>query len=98
MPRADRIGFDLQLRIVQFYDTKGQDLRKNKLIFRVRQIRQGGWPDESWELTFKRPRAGLRNGRELRHQYDDVAQLQKKKFKEELVRGEHPGTMTSNLF
>jgi hypothetical protein len=87
-------SIDSQLRIVQFYDTKGQDLRKNKLIFRVRQIRQGGWPDDTWELTFK-CRAP---------EYDKAAgfntdttfgKLQKKKFKEELIRGDRPGTMKS---
>ena len=31
-----------------------QELRKNSLIFRMRQIlRQGGWPDDTWEITFK---------------------------------------------
>src|ERR1700740_1076931 len=58
---ADRLGvyyepvesIGSQLRVVQFYDTRSEDLRKNQLIFRIRQIRQGGWPDESWELTFK---------------------------------------------
>src|SRR6185437_3177225 len=97
---ADKLGvayepvesIDSQLRIVQFYDTKAEDLRKNKLIFRIRQVREGGWPDESWELTFK-CRAP---------EYDKAAgfdtdttlkQLQKKKFKEELIRGDIPGTM-----
>jgi hypothetical protein len=83
-----------QLRIVQFYDTKNEDLRKNKLIFRIRQIREGGWPDDMWELTFK-CRA---------QEYDKAAGfntdttlglLQKKKFKEELIRGEALGTMES---
>ncbi|HXO17257.1 MAG TPA: hypothetical protein VN909_03725 [Candidatus Dormibacteraeota bacterium] len=87
-------SLDSQLRIVQFYDTKGEDLRKNKLIFRVRQIRQGGWPDESWELTFKcrapeyEKAAGFDTDTTL-------TKLQKKKFKEELVRGDRPGTMES---
>lgn len=97
---ADKLGvayepvesLDSQLRIVQFYDTKSEDLRKNKLIFRIRQVREGGWPDESWELTFK-CRAP---------EYDKAAgfdtdttlkQLQRKKFKEELIRGDIPGTM-----
>jgi hypothetical protein len=87
-------SLDSQLRVVQFYDTKGEILRKNKLIFRIRQIRSGGWPDESWELTFK--------CRAL--DYDSAAgfntdttltKLQQKKFKEELIRGEMPGTMKS---
>lgn len=87
-------SLDSQLRIVQFYDTKGEDLRKNKLIFRVRQIREGGWPDESWELTFKcrapeyEKAAGFDTDTTL-------TKLQKKKFKEELVRGDSPGTMES---
>lgn len=85
---------DSQLRIVQFYDTKGQDLRKNKLIFRTRQIRQGGWPDESWELTFKCRAPEYEKAANF-DTNTTMAQLQKKKFKEELVRGEHPGTMTS---
>jgi hypothetical protein len=85
-------SIDSQLRIVQFYDTKNQDLRRNKLIFRIRQIRQGGWPDESWELTFKcrapeyAKAAGFNTDTTL-------TKLQKKKFKEELLRGERPGTI-----
>jgi len=83
-----------QLRIVQFYDTKNQDLRKNKLIFRIRQLRDGGWPDESWELTFKcraedyEKAAGFNTDTTL-------SKLQIKKFKEELIRGEAPGSMDS---
>ena len=87
-------SLDSQLRIVQFYDTKNQDLRKNKLIFRIRQIREGGWPDESWELTFKcrapeyDKAAGFDTDTTLKN-------VQLKKFKEELIRGESPGTMES---
>lgn len=87
-------SLDSQLRIVQFYDTKNEDLRKNKLIFRIRQIREGGWPDESWELTFKcrapeyEKAAGFDTDTTL-------TKLQRKKFKEELIRGDAPGTMTS---
>ncbi|HEY1428114.1 MAG TPA: hypothetical protein VGF18_00945 [Candidatus Tumulicola sp.] len=87
-------SLDSQLRIVQFYDTAAEDLRKNKLIFRIRQIRQGGWPDDSWELTFKcraddyEKAAGFDTDSTL-------TQLQRKKFKQELVRGETPGSMNS---
>ncbi len=85
-------SLDSQLRIVQFYDTEAEDLRKNKLIFRIRQVREGGWPDETWELTFKcrapdyEKAAGFDTDTTL-------PQLQKKKFKEELIRGEVAGTM-----
>jgi hypothetical protein len=87
-------SIDSQLRIVQFYDTKNQDLRKNKLIFRIRQIRQGGWPDESWELTFKcrAPEYDKAAGFDTNTTF---TKLQKKKFKEELIRGDLPGTMQS---
>jgi hypothetical protein len=87
-------SIDSQVRIVQFYDTKNQDLRRNKLIFRIRQIRQGGWPDESWELTFKcrAPEYGKAAGFDTNTTF---TKLQKKKFKEELIRGETPGTMQS---
>lgn len=85
---------DSQLRIVQFYDTKGEDLRKNKLIFRIRQIREGGWPDESWELTFK-CRAPEYERAAAFNTDTTMTKLQKKKFKEELIRGDAPGTMVS---
>jgi hypothetical protein len=87
-------SIDSLLRIVQFYDTKAEDLRKNKLIFRIRQIRQGGWPDESWELTFKcrapdyEKAAGFNTD-------TTMTKLQKKKFKEEVIRGEGAGSMAS---
>lgn len=87
-------SIDSQLRIVQFYDTKSEELRKNKLIFRIRQIRQGGWPDESWELTFK-CRAPDYDKAAGFNTDTTMTKLQRKKFKEELIRGESPGTMTS---
>jgi hypothetical protein len=87
-------ALDSQLRIVQFYDTKSEDLRKNKLIFRIRQIRSTGWPDESWELTFK-CRAPDYDKAAAFDTDTTLTKLQRKKFKEELIRGETPGTMTS---
>jgi hypothetical protein len=87
-------SLDSQLRIVQFYDTKNEDLRKNKLIFRIRQVREGGWPDEIWELTFKCRTPSY----EQAAAFDTdttLPRLQKKKFKEELIRGDSPGTMAS---
>jgi hypothetical protein len=85
---------DSQLRIVQFYDTPDQTLRKNHLILRVRQLRQGGWPDESWEVTFKlrhpdhSKAAGFNSNSSFPHQ-------QKKRFKEELLHGDSLGSITS---
>jgi hypothetical protein len=87
-------SIDSQLRIVQFYDTKNEDLRRNKLIFRIRQIRLGCWPDDSWELTFK-CRAPEYDKAARFNTNTTFTKLQKKKFKEELIRGETPGTMRS---
>jgi hypothetical protein len=87
-------SLDSQLRIVQFYDTKTEDLRKNKLIFRIRQIREGGWPDDSWELTFKCRTPDYKQAAAF-DTNTTYTQLQKKKFKEELIRGDLPGTMAS---
>lgn len=87
-------SLDSQLRIVQFYDTKNQDLRKNKLIFRRRQLRQAMWPDESWELTFKCRTPDYDKAAAFDTD-TTMSKLQKKKFKEELIRGDVPGTMAS---
>ncbi len=85
-------ALDSQLRIVQFYDTEAEDLRKNKLIFRIRQVREGGWPDETWELTFKCRASDYEKAAEFDTD-TTLPRLQKKKFKEELIRGEVTGTM-----
>jgi hypothetical protein len=87
-------SLDSQLRIVQFYDTVSEDLRKNKLIFRIRQIRESGWPDESWELTFKCRTPDYEKAAAFNTD-TTMTKLQKKKFKEELIRGDSPGTMVS---
>ncbi|MBV8148594.1 MAG: hypothetical protein JO092_05860 [Candidatus Eremiobacteraeota bacterium] len=87
-------SLDSQLRIVQFYDTKNEALCKNELIFRIRQISEGGWPDESWELTFK-CRAPEYDKAAAFNTDTTLTKLQKKKFKEELIRGNAPGTMVS---
>jgi hypothetical protein len=85
---------DSQLRIVQFYDTADQTLRHNNLIFRIRQLREGGWPDESWEVTFKLRDADLAKAAAF-DSNSTFPKLQKQKFKEELLRGSSAGTMKS---
>jgi hypothetical protein len=86
-------SLDSQLRIVQFYDTTNQSLRKRDLIFRVRQLRQGGWPDDSWEITFKcrAPQHEKAAGFDSNSAFPQ----QKKKFKEELLRGGGPGEIAT---
>jgi hypothetical protein len=63
------------------------------LIFRVRQLRQGGWPDESWEITFKcrAPQHKKAAGFDSNSAFPQ----QKKKFKEELLRGGSVGAMAT---
>ncbi|HVR45433.1 MAG TPA: hypothetical protein VMT95_02140 [Candidatus Binatia bacterium] len=85
---------DAQLRIVQFYDTSDQTLRKNRLIFRIRQLRQALWPDESWEVTFK-SRHGDRKKVEGFDSTSTFPTQEKKKFKEEILRGDEPGSIAS---
>jgi len=85
---------DSQLRVVQFYDTGNRALRNNELIFRIRQLREGGWPDDSWEVTFK-ARHHDRAKAEAFDSSSTFTNQQKKKFKEELLRGDSPGTITS---
>lgn len=84
-------SLDSQLRIVQFYDTPRQSLRKRDLIFRVRQLREGGWPDDTWEITFKcrAPEFEKASGFDSNSAFSQ----QKMKFKEELLHGGMPGTM-----
>jgi len=85
---------DAQLRIVQFYDTSDETLRKNRLIFRIRQLRQALWPDDSWEVTFKARHAD-RGQAESFDTTSTFPKQEKKKFKEEILRGDSPGTITS---
>jgi len=84
-------AIDSQMRIVQFYDTADETLRKNDLIFRIRQVRDGGWPDESWEVTFKCRASEL----EKAETFDSSSKFpqQKMKFKEEILRGDGLGSL-----
>lgn len=85
---------DSQLRIVQFYDTSDQTLRRNDLIFRIRQLRDGGWPDDSWEVTFKirAPELAKAAGFDSSSSFP---KQQKKKFKEEILHGGDVGSKKS---
>lgn len=85
---------DSQLRVVQFYDTADQTLRRNHLIFRIRQLRDGGWPDESWEVTFKLRHPELTKAEGF-DSSSSFPKQQKKKFKEEILHGETLGTIAS---
>lgn len=79
------------LRSVYFFDTPDQDLRKNNLILRVRESRQNVWIDDWCELTFKCRAKSL----QASAAYDptpDTTLKTKLRLKEEILRGENPGT------
>ncbi|MBV8489512.1 MAG: hypothetical protein JO199_03205 [Candidatus Eremiobacteraeota bacterium] len=84
---------DSMTRTVQFYDTSEETLRKNRLIFRIRQVRQGGWPDDSFEVTFK-ARAKDRDEVAKFDSSSSFPSQQKLKFKEEILIDNAPGTIS----
>ena len=87
-------AIDSLLRTVQFYDTAEHTFRSNDLIFRIRQLRQGGWPDESCEVTFKLRAPDLTKAAGFDNN-STFATQQKNKFKEEILYGGATGTMVS---
>ena len=51
--RFDRVD-NSEMRSVQFFDTEDCVFRTNHVILRLRRDLSTGWPDESFEVTFKR--------------------------------------------
>jgi hypothetical protein len=89
----DRV--DSELREVRFFDTSDAVFRKNRVILRLRRDRSSGWPDETWEVTFKRRSPDFRESADF-----DVNSTMKDipvkmKFKEEIIRGDAPRTIKS---
>lgn len=82
----DRI--DSELREVQFFDTPDEVFRHNRIILRLRRDHSSGWPDEQWEVTFKRRSPDF--GESANFNTDTpLTNLEKRfKFKEELIRGD----------
>lgn len=79
------------LRSVYFFDTPEQDFRKNNLILRVRESRQNVWIDDWCELTFKCRAKSLKASTA----YDptpDTTLKTKLRLKEEILRGDKPGS------
>lgn len=89
----DRV--DSELREVQFFDTTDSVFRANHVILRLRRDRSSGWPDETWEVTFKRRSPDFRESAD----FDVTSTMKdlpvKMKFKEEIIRGDAPGTIKS---
>lgn len=89
----DRI--DSELREVQFFDTPDAAFRRNHVILRLRRDRSSGWPDETWEVTFKRRSPDFRESGDFNVDTTLQEITVKKKFKEEIIRGDAPGTIKS---
>jgi len=89
----DRI--DSELREVQFFDTPDSVFRTNHIILRLRRDHSSGWPDESWEVTFKRRSPNFRDSADFNTDTTLKEITIKKKFKEEIVRGSTPGSAES---
>jgi hypothetical protein len=79
------------LRSVYFYDTPGQDFRRNNLILRVRESRQNVWVDDWCEVTLK-CRAKSLQGSLAFDPAPDAPYKTKLRIKEEILRGETPGS------
>jgi hypothetical protein len=91
--RFDRI--DSEARSVQFFDTKDAVFRNNRVILRLRRDLSTGWPDETFEVTFKRRSPDFRESADF-----DIDSTMKeisitKKFKEEIIRGDKPNSIKS---
>lgn len=85
-------AIDSQIRQVQFFDTPEQDFRNNRVILRLRQDQTSGWPDETWEVTFKRRTPDYQEAIDF-NVGSTTTLHEKRKFKEELVRGPELGTI-----
>jgi hypothetical protein len=80
------------LRNVYFFDTPGEDLRRNNLILRVRESRQNVWVDDWCELTLK-CRAGSIKESLLHNPAPDSNHHVRQRLKEEILRGDKPGSI-----
>lgn len=82
-----------QARQVEFYDTEDSAFRRNRVILRLRRDRTGGWPDETWEVTLKRRSPDFSEAADFDVNTSMTGLSEKIKFKEEILRGDQPGTI-----
>jgi hypothetical protein len=89
----DRI--DSEMREVQFFDTPDAVFRRKHVILRLRRDRSSGWPDETWEVTFKRRSPDFRESADFSVDTTMKDLDTRYKFKEEIIRGEKSGSIKS---
>ena len=81
------------LRTVNFYDTPDEDLRRNKLILRIRESRHNVWVDDWCELTLKCRAHTLEES--LAMNPKPLNAHHRLRLKEEILRDDEQGTMKS---
>lgn len=79
------------LRSVYFYDTPGEDFRRNQLILRVRESRQNVWVDDWCELTLKCRAPSLKSSLSY-EPLPKTFHTVRSRLKEEILRGDELGT------
>ncbi len=89
----DRI--DSEMRGVQFFDTPDCVFRDNHVILRLRRDASSGFPDETYEVTFKLRSPDFRASADFNVDSTMKEISIKKKFKEEILRGNKQGTIKS---
>ncbi len=89
----DRV--DTEARSVQFFDTKDCVFRENHVILRLRRDLSSGFPDETFEVTFKRRSPDFRESADFDTSSTMKEISSKTKFKEEILRGDQPNSIKS---
>jgi hypothetical protein len=82
------------LRSIYFYDTPGEDFRRNNIILRVRESRQNIWVDDWCEVTLKCRTGDI----EQSNQFNPAPKKSIKsrlRLKEEILRGDAIGSARS---
>lgn len=82
---------DTGLRNVYFFDTPGEELRRNHLILRVRESRQNVWVDDWCEVTLKCRAPTLKASTAFNPEPKSVHKY-RLRLKEELLRGDGLGS------
>ncbi len=93
--RFDRV--DSEMRSVQFFDTEDCVFRNNHVILRLRRDLSTGWPDETFEVTFKRRTPDFNEAAGFNIDTSMKELSSGKKFKEEIIRGDTPNS-TKSIF
>jgi hypothetical protein len=94
VPLTEEESLISQVREVSFYDTEAYDFRHHNLILRQRRFHQQGWPEDGWEVTFKCRSPDYRQAASFNIR-SNLPDLEKQRFKEELLMDRQVGTMRS---